>query len=383
MKTNSNISLLALGDISFRGRHENNAADFAFQKLAYCFKRADFSVANLESPLVTATASSVPGKCTLRGNTGWAAILKKSGINLVTLANNHMMDYGEEGLFSTMAALDNAGILYVGAGENRQAAFLPIFKEIAGRKIAFLGRSSVEVSSMCYAGEDQPGVAFLDEGELVDSIRQCRDNADLIIVMVHWGMEHYHYPSPQQRLLARKIVTAGADILLGHHPHVLQGEEVIDEGVVSYSSGNFLFDEFSWSMPGEDGQERTNLLTLTEKNRQGMMLEVCLAADGRISTKQIFTKISDDAVIGLDNTKVRQKEYKRLCSRLHIPMYGSFWKLYSMGREWDLRLKKQLSPGHIIHNFYKIRPRHFKELAVKMRRSAKVSSGKSTNPYEG
>ena len=377
------FSIGAVGDISFKGGHEDQATNRIFDNILANFEEVDFMVANLESPLVRAEIRPVSGKCTLRGCIEWAAVLKKNRIDLVTLANNHMMDYGEEGLFSTMVALDEAGISYVGAGKNRQTACLPAFREIAGRKIAFLARSSVEVSSLCYAGEAQPGVAFLDEDELVDSIRQCRNNADLIVVMLHWGMEHYHYPSPQQRSLASRIVSAGADILLGHHPHVLQGEERIGDAVVSYSSGNFFFDEFSWSLDGEEGQQRTNFLTLTEQNRQGVMLEVCHTADGRISTRQIFTEISEDDMVGLDNSSVRQKEYEKFCSRLHLPLYDRFWKLYSMKREWDLRLSNQLAPGKIIRNLYKIRPRHFKELAIKFRRSGKVSSGKSTNPYEG
>ncbi len=376
------LTICAVGDISFRGRHEDNVVDIPIHDLVADFKRADFSVANLESPLVKAGSVPLPGKCTLRGNSNWATVLKESGISLVTLANNHMMDYGEEGLFNTIAALERSEIAYVGAGKNLQDAQQPVFKEIAGRKAAFIGRSSVEVSSLCYAGVDQPGVAFLDEEELLDTVCQCCEMADLVVVMIHWGMEHYHYPSPKQRLLAGNIVSAGADILLGHHPHVLQGVEFIDGALVAYSSGNFLFDEFTWVMPVDDGSARASLLTLTEANRQGMMLEICVAVEGEIRTRQVFTKISADAVIEKEDSIVRQKEYKRLCSRLYWPKYDLFWKLYSMKREWDLRLSTQLSFSHVLCNLYKIRPHHFKELAVKMRRSARVSSGKSTNPYE-
>lgn len=377
------IRIGAVGDISFKGRYEDKATSLVFRNIIAAFEKVDFMVANLESPLVSAESSAVPGKCTLRGAIAWAEILKKSGINLVSLSNNHMMDYGERGLFSTITALDDAGITYVGAGKDIQAACLPAFKDIAGKQIAFLGRSSVVVSSKCYAGEVQPGVAFLDIDELVGSIRKCRKNADYVIVMLHWGMEHYHYPSPSQRLIASKIAGAGADILLGHHPHVLQGEEVIDRTLVLYSSGNFFFDDFSWSATGEDGQENTYLSTLTGKNRQGMVSEICLSTDGRKSAKQTFTEITYDSVVRLDIFSGRINEFKKLCLRLHLPFYGIFWKLYSIKREWNLRLKNQLSPNFILHNFYKIRPRHFKELSVKVRRSAKVSSGKSTNPYEG
>jgi hypothetical protein len=195
-------------------------------------------------------------------------------------------------------------------------------------------------------------------------------------------MEHYHYPSPQQRLIAGKIAAAGADILLGHHPHVLQGEERIGKTVISYSSGNFLFDEFPWSASFEDGSKRDFHSALSEKNRQGMMLKICFMGNSEIVTKHIFTKITGDAIIELDTKPARQKEYKRFSSRLHMPLYDIFWKMYSIKREWDLRLKYQLSPGYIIRKFYKIRPKHFKEIYTKLRRSSKISSGKSTNPYE-
>ena len=221
------LSICALGDISFRGRYEDQATRFLFENISDRLEKADITIANLESPLVTKNASSIPGKCTLRSSTEWAAILKKSGIGLVTLANNHMMDYGDQGLFSTIAALDNVGILHVGAGKDSQTAWLPVFIEKGGKKVAFLGRSCVEVSSLCYAGEMQAGVASLDERELINSIAQCQHQADVIVVMLHWGMEHYHYPTPKQRLLAQRIVSAGADVVLGHHPHVLQGEEYI------------------------------------------------------------------------------------------------------------------------------------------------------------
>ena len=377
------MHLLALGDISFRGRCEDKVSEAVFKNVSIFLKKADLVVANLESPLVSTDIIPITGKCTLRGSIDWAVALKKCGIDLVSLANNHMMDYGDKGLFSTIVALDQAGISYIGAGKNRQVACSPIFREVAGRKIAFLARSSVEVSSHCFAGIEQPGVAFLDENELVDSIRKCKIQADLVVVMLHWGMEHYDYPVFRQRQLAERLVSAGADILLGHHPHVLQGEERIGKALVSYSSGNFLFDEFCWSMASADGFEYTGILELTEKNRQGVMLDVCHNTEGEISTTPYFTQISDDAMVKLDNSPVRQQEYQKLCSRLGLPLYRQFWKLYSMKREWELRLSGHFSPSKIIRKFYKIRPRHFKELAVKLRRSAKVTSGKSTNPYEG
>ncbi|MCP3928431.1 MAG: CapA family protein [Bacteroidetes bacterium] len=383
MNTHSNISLIIFGDISFKGKNENKISRIFNQDIESLFAKTDFVVANLESPLITKTSIPIPGKCTLHGDMKWAAFLKKSGLHLVTLANNHMMDYGKEGLFSTIEALGRVDIDYVGAGKDIEAACQPLYKKIDGKRVAFLGRCSVEVSSQCYAGVGQPGVAFLDKDEVVQTIIQCRDKADLIVLMIHWGMEHYQYPSIQQRLLAEELVSVGADIILGHHPHVLQGEEYINGALVSYSSGNFLFDDFPWTITLEDGTVKEFQLILSEKNRQGMMLEVCIDNQNKITTKQVFTRITEDATVEINNTPARHKEYKKLCSRLHMPVFGFFWKIYSIKQEWNLRIKHQLSLGHIIRSFHKIRPRHFKELYIKFRRSSRVTSGKSTNPYEG
>ena len=381
----SAVRFLSVGDISLRGRYEDQPDIHPFRILKSYSKRVSFVIGNLESPLTDTGAQPVPGKCTLRGWLGWASVLNGVGVALVCVANNHMMDYGDKGLSSTMEVLDRFGLLYVGAGKNLQEAAKPVILELRDYKVAFLGRSSVEVSSKCYAHADEPGVAWLDKDELKRSIRACRREADFVVVCLHWGMEHYQYPSPSQRAFARELAEAGADLILGHHPHVLQGEERIGRTLVSYSSGNFLFDEFDWSVPDGKGGERTFRSTLTEKNRQGMMLEISIDSDGGISSRPIFTRISKSAIVELDDTPDRHAEYMRLCSRLTMPMplYSIFWKLYSMKQEWNLRFSNQLSPLNVIRKIHKIRPRHFKELAVKIRRSARVASEKSTNPYEG
>ena len=375
-------SLLTIGDISFRGRWENHPEILPFQQACNQFKQSCFVIANLESPLVPDSLAPVPGKCTLRGDIGWAKILRNCGIALVSLANNHLMDYGEQGLNTTLESLESEGILYVGAGPDAKSACAPVFKELSGYQCAFLARSAVEVSSPCYAGPGQPGVALLDKYELITAIKTCKETADFVIVMLHWGIEHYHYPTPQQRKLAKTLASAGADIILGHHPHVLQGEEQIGNALVSYSSGNFLFDEFPWTYLTSDGQERKTQSILTPENRQGMMLEISIAENNRMKTKQIFTRISSDAIVEINDSPARQGDYQTMCNRLHVPFYDTLWKIYSLKREWDLRLKDLYSPHMILKKIHKLRPRHFKELVIKIKRSSRISSGKSTNPYE-
>lgn len=377
-----NVQLISVGDISFKGRFEDNPSDSLLNEMRPFFCSADMVIANLESPLVDQSMDSVPGKCTLRGSTKWATILKQMGVGLVSVANNHMMDFGEQGLFSTIKALDDAGIMHVGAGRNRHEACSPVVVEISQKKVAFFGRSSVEVSSRCYAGDQSPGVAYLQEDELLDTIKNVQENVDIIVVMLHWGIENYSYPSPSQRILAKKIIEAGANVLIGHHPHVLQGEEYIYNSVVSYSGGNFIFDEFFWPIIKEDGSKKYYKSIMNIQNRNSMMLKFDINENCVIKTIQIYTRINEDATVSIDLDKQRAIRYQILCKNLHLDRYDFLWKLYSIKREWDLRFKNEMTPWKILKKFYKIRPRHFREYALKLRRSIRISKGTSTNPYE-
>ena len=376
------MSILAVGDISFRGRRESNPDLLPFEQVRHLFNQHNLVVANLESPLVTDDAIPAEGKCTLHGSSGWADVLKECGIGLVSIANNHLMDYGVKGLKSTLQALDDAGIVHVGAGMDMGTACEPAYVKVGDKKVAFLGRSSVVVSSPCYATADRPGVAWFDEDDVLASIKQCRSQADFVVILLHWGIEHYQYPAPSQRAISAKLLSAGADLILGHHPHVVQGEERIGSSVVSYSSGNFLFDEFPWSFLAADGSERRAQATLSEKNRQGLMLEISFDKNGRTITKHQFSRIADDARVVRDETPKRDREYATLCSRLQWPGYGSWWKLYSLKKEWELRFRHQYSPAVVLRKIHKLRPRHVRELVLKLTRSSRISAGKSTNPYE-
>ena len=192
------FQLAALGDISFEGRTSNRPSVECFSDIVAKLHAHDLVVANLESPL-TNVGTPIPGKCTLRGCPEWAPVLKAAGIRVVSLANNHMMDYGREGLISTLEALHRAGIAHAGAGMNRAEACAPLYVDVAGRRVALLGRSAVIVSAPTYADERTAGVAFLDEDETTAAIRSCRPHADIVVVMIHWGVEEYSRPTPQQR----------------------------------------------------------------------------------------------------------------------------------------------------------------------------------------
>lgn len=371
------VIISAVGDISFEGRLAGSPDITVFSEVQQYMKTCDLGIANLENPLTT-YGNKIFGKCTLRGDPGWAAILKDVGIRLVSLANNHMMDYGPVGLFDTIRALDNAGVKHLGAGRNSVEACSPLFMKIQERNIAFHARSAVIVTSPSYAGLSTPGVAFLDADELKNNIAQSRNVADLVIVLMHWGVEEYTYPSPAQVDLARQLVLSGADIIIGHHPHVLQGVHRIENGLVAYSLGNFLFDDFLWNAGGE-GKDMT--FTLSESNRKGMILQISCQRTGFADVSKVFTRISPEGIM-IDDRPERKMEVERLSTQINSCLYNIGWRLYAIKREWDLRVRDTINLSRIMTNFWKIRPSHLKELIRTVRKSLNIARDKSTNPYE-
>ena len=375
------LTIGAVGDISFHGRHAETPQPSLLREAWSGFAECTLVVGNLEGPL-TREGAPVPGKCALRADPSWAPVLKASGVGLVSLANNHMMDFGPDGLFETMEVLRTAGLAFVGAGRNREEALAPVFLDLEGRRVAFLGRSSVPVSSACYAGDETPGTAWLDEAETVAALRSCRSRAEMVVLIVHWGIEEYRYPSPEQRAQALRLQAAGADLILGHHPHVLQGIEENSRGVIAYSLGNFLFDEFDWrfEMPGRPAQSLFS--ALSEENRRGLILITRWAAGRRPTVDFRYSRITENNSVAMDLSLQREAEMAGLSRRLSMPFYGPLWRLHSLRMEWNLRLRSKLSARRILGNLHKLRPSHVRELAGMLKRSSRLTAGKSTNPYE-
>lgn len=376
------FAVSSIGDISFQGRNSDNPKIDVFSSVKAILESSDIVVANLENPLIEKTdGSAVVGKCTLRGSTGWAEVIKTSGINLVSLANNHVMDFGGTGLFSTMRALDSVGIHYVGAGKNSEDANKPLILNVSEKKIAVFARSSVIVSSPSYAGDNIPGVAYLNVDETVKLISECKKSVDYVILIMHWGIEDYEYPSPEQRNLAKKFIDSGVDLLLGHHPHVIQGIERIKNSLVHYSSGNFLFDEFSWTFINMEGEPQGTISTLSKKNREGMILKI--EFDGsQLKYSSIQSRIETDGTVQIDENNRRINDFKILCQRLHWPAYKAWWRIYAACREFDLRILPLVNRKFNLNTIKKIRATHVKQLFSTLKRSMKITSEKSTNPYE-
>ncbi len=203
---------------------------------------ADIFMLNNEFAYSSRGTRIVEKSYTFRAHPKRVEILKEMGADIVSLANNHALDFGVDALIDTFTTLDEAGIDYVGAGNNIDRAKAPIYYNIGDTKIAYLAASRVIYAMDWYATDDRPGmIGTYDPALLVASIKEAKENSDLVVVYVHWGVERTHELVDYQKNMARSYIDAGADIVIGCHPHVMQGLEFYKGKPIAYSLGNYWF----------------------------------------------------------------------------------------------------------------------------------------------
>ena len=203
---------------------------------------ADLTLGNLEAILLDETPELAvrPGQILLRGPAGAATDLRVAGFDLLSVANNHALDYGPAGLAQSVAHLERAGLEVVGLA-TATGATQAVIRQVNGLRLAFLASSAVPGAT---AGDGvSPRPMFWDPVKVTDAIRTARQEADAVIVAVHWGYEYEPLPDPQQVAMVQLMADAGADLIIGHHPHVAQPLATVGDSFVAYSLGNFLFDQ--------------------------------------------------------------------------------------------------------------------------------------------
>lgn len=241
---------------------------------------ADICMLNQEFPFSTRGAAMEEKQYTFRAKPDNVRIFQNMGVDIVTLANNHTLDFGTPALLDTLTTLEDAEIPYVGAGETLTRAKALITLERAGRTIGFLGASRVVPHTDWYAKEDRPGLfTTYDPTALLEEIKKADNQCDLLVVYVHWGVEYQSHPEDYQKQMARQYIDAGADIVVGSHPHVLQGIEYYNGKPIFYSLGNFVFGQWAGEtiMPSvkmdNAGNLTITLIPLNQKNNQTYILE--------------------------------------------------------------------------------------------------------------
>lgn len=208
-------------------------------------QNVDIMTINNEFPYTDA-GTRLEGKAyTFRADTDTVSYLEDMGVDLAMLANNHIYDFGEEGLFDTLTTLENAGIPYAGAGRNLEEAAAPVYFISGDIKIAFISATQIERldnPDTRGATENSAGVfRCWNPEKLYEVVAQAKDNSDFVVVYIHWGTENVKDPDWAQLEQAPKIAEAGADLIIGDHPHCLQGIQYFGETPVIYSLGNFWF----------------------------------------------------------------------------------------------------------------------------------------------
>lgn len=315
------VTINLVGDILLADRVgeviKNQGPDYPWEQLRDILAAADITVGNLECAVGSGNHRPMSGKqFTFLANPQALAGAKNAGVTVLTLANNHILDYGPEALLETIRHLDEHGIRHTGAGVDITTATKPVIVDVADMQVGVLAFAYVFPSGDWVAGRGKPGLGSgYDYNRVYESVSTLSEQTDLTIVSLHWGRELADKPSPDQQKLARQLVDLGADIVLGHHPHVLQGLERYKHGLIAYSTGNFIF-----------------TLSTDTRGRQSMVLQVKAGSDGitaarvvpawieygrtvpgdgqngtavvkrmqRLS-RELGTKIDSDGVIVLDN----------------------------------------------------------------------------------
>ncbi len=226
---------------------ERGSADYIFDEVRGVISEADLAVGTLN-----ATISDYPPHTgcvptyVLVGGSGNADALQRAGFDVMSVATNHikncgLMDCGDRAFFDTLDNLRRAGIKPVGAGADHVEAMQPVVVELDGVRFGIVSLGQIE--PMAFAGPDKPGIAVLNQENLRAAIDAARQVSDVVIVMPHWGPEDVPWPNHIQRELARQLVEAGADLVVGNHTHVVQALQEIDGVPVFYGLGNFVFDQ--------------------------------------------------------------------------------------------------------------------------------------------
>ena len=223
-----------------------------FAQVQSVLDAADIRLANLECAL---TDQGVPQNktYTLKAPPAAAAALQSARFDLVSLANNHAMDYGFEGLQEMQRILGQSGVATVGAGVNFEQAHAPVILEKNGLSLAFLAYADVPEerggfdARQWVATDSTPGIAWADPARIALDVSSARQKADVVVVLLHSGIEIAEYMSivtNDQRLQAHAAIDAGAALVIGSHPHQLESIELYKNGLIAYSLGNFVFDDY-------------------------------------------------------------------------------------------------------------------------------------------
>jgi len=273
------IELVAVGDIMLSRTVEERTvvygSTYPFEAVAELVRGSDIAIGHLESPL-TVSGDPIDKRFLFRAHPRNADALAWAGFDVLNLASNHVLDFGQEGFEQTLETLQGAGLAYVGAGLSAAEAHAPVVHEVRGKRVAFLGYAATRWKGSAEVPTSEQ-ISFADLATIQEDVQRARQLADLVVVIMHMGIEYQSLPDEEQVAVSRAAIDAGACLVVGHHPHVVQGTEVYRGGFIAYSLGNFVFD-----------------IDTLEAAREGAILRVLLGDAGVEAVDLIPVRIVDD-----------------------------------------------------------------------------------------
>ena len=287
-ETMTSVTLSFAGDVHFselvlQNYDKNGILAIVDDEMLSHMQKSDLFMLNHEFVFSNRGEAMEDKEYTLKNDPKYVKILQELGTDVVGIANNHILDFGQEAFLDTLDTLENANIPYAGGGRNLSEASAPIVQTINGQSFAIFAATRVSPSADWYAGKNHPGILqTYDAMTLNKSIEDANDKYDHVIVFVHWGVERVEIPEDYQRTLAKGYVDAGADLIIGAHPHVLQGFEYYKGVPICYSLGNYLFGN-------RTGDTLLLNATFDSDDELSIQLIPCKRIDG------ILTKIQDSA----------------------------------------------------------------------------------------
>lgn len=245
-ETKDTLSISFAGDTMAAGRIapvlQEHGYMYPWKEAKPFLEETDLAMVNLETAVSTNDGEPAEKEFAFLSHPDLLKGASWAGVDLVSLANNHALDYGEAAFLDTLQHLEEHDLDYVGGGVNAAEAYQRKDKIVNGKKISFLGFSRVLPSISWYAGENKPGLASgYQEEEVYKRIAEASEEADIVVVYMHWGKEMTDEPQEKDKQMAYRMIDAGADAVIGAHPHVLQGMEFYKGKLIAYSLGNFIF----------------------------------------------------------------------------------------------------------------------------------------------
>ena len=241
------VTISFAGDVQFSDAYltaydQHGIAALADEEMLRLMQESDLFLLNEEFPFSLRGEPMADKQYTFRTDPKYVQIFQDLGTDIVTVANNHALDYGKDAFIDTLDTLKYADIACIGGGRDIDEASAPAVRTIEGQTFAFFGATRVSPSYDWYAASGQPGLfQTYDPAKLNEAITAANETYDHVIVFVHWGIERNDIPEEYQRALAKGYIDAGADLIVGCHPHVLQGFEYYNGVPIVYSLGNYLF----------------------------------------------------------------------------------------------------------------------------------------------